>query len=242
MKIQKQNRRPPTKVSAHFNKEIARKLEITKGASLHKLYIKSLTENDLEKAWPVFDRKYFDYAKNFDYGIKKHGLGESLFDFLKKRYSLKKESIAVLDLGYGEGHFLAELKKMLKEDRIPSKVEGLSLADNATSENKKLIDKRTNIPATEHVLTKKYDLIVDVWGVFSYSFNSIKKELLLKYAHSLKIGGMLVTNLEYMKGSPKLEFIINHLKKQGFSACFYEKNSESSNSHKYNTLIIQRIK
>ncbi len=242
MRVQKS--RPPTKVSIHFNKEIVKKLEKKKDLENHKKLIRLRKEIDEMNDWPT-DRKYLNYILDLEYGFKKSGLGDHFLDFLKKRFKKTKESVAVLELGYGQGHFLAELKKQLNYEKIPSKVEGISLFDNATEENKKLIDKRTNLPATEHIINKKYDLIVDLNGAIYFSFSELvdyRKEMILKSAYSLKIGGALLLNVDYLKGNPQLKFITAHLKKQGFKTGFYERDDYSLNQHKYNTLVIERIK
>ncbi len=238
------NRRPPIKVSAHFNKLIVKKLEKKKDLTTHKKLLKIHKETDAIKDWPI-NRTYLEYTQNLEHGVKKHKLGSNFVDFLKKRHLKTKESISVLELGCGEGHFLAGLKKRLNENLIPSKVEGISLVDNTTIENKKHIDRIKSIPVTEHIATKKYDLIVDFYGAIYFSFSNIvnfKKEIILKYAYALKKGGVLIFNVEYMKGNSKLPSVIAHLKKQGFKANFYERDNHSSNQSQYNTMIIERIK
>lgn len=229
------------KTSTHFNKKIKDKLETKRLVSIHENIVNNSLDIDKSKEWPIY-RGYKEYSDHFNHGINKHGLGTSILDFLKKRFRQTKETVSVLDLGCGEGNFLSEIKQMLKSEKIPSKTESLSLVDNISEKNSSHIDKRNIIPVIEHKSTKKYDLIVDLNGAINMELETIRRELVLKYAYSLKPEGILVMNVIYSVGSEKLNPIIAHLKKQGFNAGFYKKNDSPASFHKYNTLIIQRIK
>jgi SAM-dependent methyltransferase len=229
------------KTSNHFNQEIQRKLKLKKLTSIHESIVRNSLDIDKYAEWPI-NRGYKEYSAFFNYGINKHGLGKSIFDFLRKRFEKTKETVSVLDLGCGEGNFLSEIKQQLSSEKIPSKTESLSLVDNISEQNKSFIDKKNIMQATEHKLTKKYDLIVDLNGAINMELETIRKELLLKYSYSLKKGGVLVLNVIFNKSSSRLPSIINHLRKQGFNAAFYEKDSSPSSNYKYNTLIIERVK
>lgn len=230
--------RSPIKASNHFSRLIKENLDKKKETIIHKQYIKTIIERDKEKDWPI-ERNLQEYNKCFEVALKKTGLGTDLVDILKKRYQKTKEPVFVLDLGAGQGNFLAELKKILLTNKIPSKLESLSLIDNISPENKTLVDKKYLVSAIDQKLTKKYDLIVDVYSAINYEFNSVKKNLILKYAYSLKKGGTLLIAGVYKSPESKKN-ILAHLKKQGFNAAFIDQVQDVFTNDKRTALVINR--
>jgi hypothetical protein len=228
--------RSSLKSSKHFNNLIKKNLKEEKAEKYHRYYIKHLKKTDLSKSWPL-NRNLKRYDKFFSYSLQKLRLGNNIFDFLERSYLKKKRKVNVLDLGYGEGFFLSDLKRKLSDKKIPSNLEGLSLVDNSSINTKRNINKITNKPATEQVLSKKYDLIVSLNSAINFELTFLKKNLILKYAYALKKGGILLVN--GINTAPRSkELIVKHLKKQGFNAFFCDKNTFVYNKNKKSILVI----
>ena len=230
--------RSPIKASNHFSRLIKETLEKKKETKTHKQYIKAIIERDKTKEWPM-ERSLEEYNACFKPALNKTGLGSDLFDFLKKRYQHTKEPVSVLDLGAGEGNFLADLKKILLGNKIPNKLESLSLVDNISAKNQILIDQKHLISAVDQKLTKKYDLIIDVYSAINYELDSVKKNLILKYAYSLKKGGTLLIAGIYKSPESKRN-ILAHLRKQGFNAMFVDQTTNIFVNDKKTALVINR--
>lgn len=230
--------RSPIKASNHFTRLIKSVLDKKHETASHKQYIKSIIERDKVKDWPI-TRGLQEYNNCFDVALKKTGLGTDIFDYLQRRYQKTKQQVSVLDLGAGEGNFLAELKRILVTNKIASKLESLSLHDNLSPESKRLIDKKHIVSAVDQKLTKKYDLIVDVYSAINYEFDSIKRNLILKYAYSLKKGGTLLIAGIYKSPESKIN-ILAHLRKQGFEASFIDQIKDPFANDKKTVLVIIR--
>lgn len=230
--------RSPIKASNHFTRLIKSVLDKKHETASHKQYIKSIIERDKVKDWPI-TRGLQEYNNCFDVALKKTGLGTDIFDYLQRRYLKTKEPVTVLDLGGGTGYFLADLKKLFNSQQIPSKLESLSLHDNLSPESKRLIDKKHIISAVDQKLTKKYDLIVDVFSAINFEFDSVKKNLILKYAYSLKKGGTLLIAGIYKSPESKIN-ILAHLRKQGFNAAFIDQVQDPFANDKKTVLVIIR--
>lgn len=230
--------RSPIKASNHFTRLIKSVLEKKHEAASHKSYMKILSEKDKFQEWPI-KRNLQEYNDCFSVALQKLRLGKDIPDYLKRRYLKTKEPVTVLDLGGGTGYFLADLKKLFNSQQIPSKLESLSLHDNLSPESKRLIDKKHIISAVDQKLTKKYDLIVDVFSAINFEFDSVKKNLILKYAYSLKKGGTLLLAGIYKSPESKNN-ISAHLRKQGFEASFIDQIDNPFVNDKKTVLVITR--
>ncbi|MFA5745856.1 MAG: hypothetical protein WCX73_00830 [Candidatus Pacearchaeota archaeon] len=189
----------------------------------------------------------------------------SFFNFLKTRSKETREELSILDDGIGDGFFLSELKNELNKLNIRNKTTGITLSKSDTENFKKNIANINEVLYTrteDYVPKKRFDLITSAYGGFNYSFEIIKKEVLLKLAYSLKKGGVLIilfdldmslVNLKPKKENPYINYnfispkeitrfsttLIQSLNKRGFDA---EIKKVSAKNMLQDVLIIKRVK
>ena len=125
--------------------------------------------------------------------IFRAGTGCNIVDSLE---GLKRKKLVIVDDGAGrKGRFLVELKKALLERGIKSRTIAVSLRKRKGIERnreKGLIDEAAYGPAEEYVPREPVDAIFSVLGSVQYVQNLVKKDHLLKYAHSLRKGGIMM--------------------------------------------------
>ncbi len=121
------------------------------------------------------------------------GTGRNIIDVLQE---MKRKKLVIIDDGAGrKGRFLVELKKALLENGIESRTIAVSLRRRKGIEkNLKtgLINEAVYGPAEEFVPKKQADAIFSVLGSIDHVQNLVKKYQLLKYAHSLRKGGIMM--------------------------------------------------
>ncbi|MEW6295312.1 MAG: hypothetical protein AB1467_03370 [Candidatus Diapherotrites archaeon] len=202
----------------------------------------------------VKDRSYFDY-NSFFY----QALGTTIVEALAKMQRKKGKPLIILEDGSGTGRALEELKLRLLEKKVPNKTIALSLfPDDALMARKAggKIDEVIIGPAEHYVPKKPVDAIISTRGSIAYTAPFIRKDHLLKFAYSLKKGGIMMVNFEVpkeLKPTKKESFSIQFKKidfqstlkgierafeKRGFKAKFYPQ-TETLNTY---ILIVRRIK
>ncbi len=207
-------------------------------------------------------RGYTDYNKLFKIGFNK-SIIETLVGMGKKRLS-------IIDDGAGVGNFLAEIKSQLLNKGIISKTTALTLTPNENLEKRKIngvIDNVVVGPAEYYVPKKPVDAIFSLFGSITYTDPSVRKEHVLKFAHSLKKGGIMMVGFHFVKSFDRLSSesilwglsknpnpsrrmkietetrgIEKAFRKQGFEAKFTRLNPISSEQLPNYILIVRRIK
>lgn len=146
----------------------------------------------------------------------------------------------ILEDGSGHGVALEELNTVLKKYGMNTIVTATSLKTNPQLEHLKKEGKINSIVtgnAEFFVPTKPVDAIISVAGSLQHNIPMITKNHLLKYAYSLKRGGILLMSFHpgwlYAKGlysrKQPVKFmngVLNSLKKKGFEAVIYPNPSE----------------
>ncbi len=121
------------------------------------------------------------------------GAGCGLVDALE---GMRRKKLTIIEDGAGRnGRFLVEVKKALLERGIKSRTIAVSLRKRKGIEKnlkKGLVDEAAYGPAEEYVPKKPVDAIFSVFGSVQYVQNLVKKDHLLKYAHSLRKGGIMM--------------------------------------------------
>jgi hypothetical protein len=206
-------------------------------------------------------RHYEQYNKLFSVG-----LGCSIVDAL---VGLGRKKLTIVDDGAGKGHFLAELKPMLKEKGIESETIALSVSRRLTlwmKKKKGLIDEVFLKDAAEFVPKKPVDAIFSFFGSISYIEDLVRKEHVLKFAHSLRKGGIMAVGLNVvrvmgesragdihrglsrdpidriMSLETEMKGIERAFEKRGFEASFVPSGLPSRKAYPNWMLILKRVK
>ncbi|MFA5745861.1 MAG: hypothetical protein WCX73_00805 [Candidatus Pacearchaeota archaeon] len=251
MKKAMATQRPKITVSNYLNNKIKDKLtdkKILEEYDIRKEIITTNESKDRDFIHPSWDRHLESYQALFRI-ISLHRSFQSsgkwkytnLLDFLKDKYTQTRKPLEILDDGAGHGNFLAELKELLNNNKIPSKTAAVSLSDKLSPANSKKIDRKIIGDVTDLKLNKKYDLITSYFGSLNYLPLEIRNEIIKKYVLSLNKNGIAVFRFtEYNDGKYKqtLKFL-SILKKVGFSVTIHtEENIDSMNF----ILLIERLK
>lgn len=108
------------------------------------------------------------------------------------------KTIKILELGAGEGVALSELESSFMDD-------GRSVEVNAIEIDKErariLAEKGIHVVnelAESFIPTEKYNLIFDTYAAVSYTEQSFKKDLILKYCSALEKGGILLVAIDFL--------------------------------------------
>ena len=131
----------------------------------------------------------------------------SLQDLLV-RLKKRKRPLHVLELGAGTGEVLRGLAVAAHAHKIGIDATALTLPDRSRASFNQLLKENARIgkgvngytiveaKAEEFAPTKKYDFIFDSYGPMSYTLRRARKDLLLKYAHSLQVGGVMIVRFD----------------------------------------------
>jgi hypothetical protein len=162
-----------------------------------------------EEGWIVHRTFENHYEPFLSRGIRAIGAGNDLFDWLMRKAG-RKRTLRVMDDGAGEGHFLNALSEKLGEAGIRCHTTALSLMIRPKLleffRQGKIDEVRPGFAET-FVPTKPYDLIVSIYGSPHYTTmtheipdpktgTQLQKNHLLKMAHSLKKGGLLIVGID----------------------------------------------
>ncbi len=153
----------------------------------------------------------------------------------------KNSVLRVLDDGAGDGRFLEELKQKMLSKNIPTNTVALSLTKNPKlleQKRQKTVDEVFVGLAEKWVPEKPFDLIVSFFGSINYAIPGLQKDHLLKFAHSLKKGGVMIARLDLPEPIQRkaIAGIEKSFEKRGFKARFYYIGEEAYD------LIVQRIR
>ncbi|MDQ5912044.1 MAG: hypothetical protein QG568_257 [Patescibacteria group bacterium] len=153
-------------------------------------YTSNLAEENIEKR-ANRDLRQFKY--NFT-ALKEFFGTSSLYEILKA--SSPDGKISVLELGAGEGVALSQIKGMDVDSIETTAVE----VDEQKAEmlaGVSGVDKVENVTAEAFLPEHRYNLIYDMYGSVSYTQREFRKDLILKYCHSLKKGGVMLIAFDF---------------------------------------------
>ncbi|MBU2099905.1 hypothetical protein KKG83_05875 [Candidatus Micrarchaeota archaeon] len=182
------------KGSAYYAERVKRKINERKQAFLSHLQPKL----GQESLWRQFSKNYFFYDKCF-----KIGFGRSLLDVLKKLPKSKRQPLRIMEDGAGNGNCLASIKERLAKLGISTETTALSLTALPELAEKKQTGTIDNVLvglAEGFVPKKPVDVIISLNGSIHTTMPHIKKDHLLKFAHSLKKGGIMLIRFAEPKG------------------------------------------
>ena len=134
----------------------------------------------------------------------RQALSGGILNALLKVRRRKNRLLVVIEDGAGEGLFLSSLKKSLNGKGVPSELIALSLLNHPSLVAKRKrgeIDRIVVGPAELYLPKKPADLIVSMYGSIQYAHDLLKKEHVLKFANSLRKGGIMLIGFS----SPFLE-------------------------------------
>ncbi len=168
------------------------------------------------------DHGFRHYNKVFRFA-----LNNEILDELKKIPRGKKRPLVIVEDGAGEGVFLAKLKSELRKAGIPCETTALELTNNFELLKKfvrKEIDKLPVGPAENFVPEKPVDAIISLHGSIHFTLKDLRKDHLLKFAHSLRKGGIMLVGFSGQAGilnrKQKTE-LERAFQKRGFQAKFH---------------------
>lgn len=173
---------------------------------------------DVELGWGVH-RRFSDYDALFS-----QATGKPLVNALAEIPRKNNRPLVVLDDGAGHaGNFLIRLKHKLNAKGIPSKTIAVSLEPSfSLKEARKMneIDLLRRVPAEFFVPKEPVDAIFSLYGSVHWTLNSLRKTHLLKYAFSLRKGGIMLVGFSPLhETSPKFfSGIEKAFAKKGFKA------------------------
>lgn len=147
-------------------------------------------------------RSYSDYNRTFENGFKsflKLGPTANFADALSTIHK-SNQPMRILDEGAGRGYFLAELKEILKKRGIKTITTALTLHNNPELENSRragMINEVVVGNAEFFVPKKPFDAIFSMYGSLGYTLPQLRKEHLLKFAYSLRRGGIMMVGFKF---------------------------------------------
>ncbi len=222
------NHPKPVRGAAYHTKRVQKKIAENKEEFAKKNYDNLTREKGIGRLPWIKHRGYDRYNVFFKKVIK-----IDLVDLAKKIPREKNQSLEILDEGAGEGNFLSEIKFKLAEEGIKSNTTAISLRPNKDLTQKRIIESVNSVylgQAENYFPKKKYDLIFSLYGSIHYTPNFLKKDHLLKYAHSLKKSGAMLIGFDFYDqlGSRfQLKEIEKGFAKRGFQAKLVNANPPS---------------
>ena len=237
------------KSGTHAEKWGARYDDISSRA---KNWRRQLLAHDINTERYVDDRDYDDYAKVFGPALTKFFGSRKILKFKKVLELIMRgdKNPVIIEDGAGRGAFLHAIKPKLKRLGISPKTIALALPaeGSLTTDILKLreesgsIDKVVLGPAELFVPKEKANVIISLVGSMNHTIDEYRKDNLLKFAYSLKRGGlMMVAFAKDTHGPGFLEGVKRSFYKRGFDAEFYDFNLGPKDSPK-TVLIAVRMK
>ncbi len=166
-----------------------------------------------------------------------------------------KGPIRILDDGAGKGLALASLKKKLSQKGIQTETTALTFESDPGLEarqRKGRIDRIVQGRAEFFAPEKPVDAIISLYGSIWYAPKSSMKDHFLKFAFSLKKGGVILVGFDpifnfkptaRLRGNPEkiVQGIVKALEKRGFKAKVFKRpESLFKENLPHQILIIQR--
>jgi hypothetical protein len=226
---------------AKVKKIIADKLRLSWGKSLRNTLEneKKVTKNQ-QGTW-LFDRDYYrNYNPFFRQGLGRFFGRQEAMDIheafriiaAENGSGTKRNPFRILEDGAGHGIGLAGLNEELSRMGITTHTTALTLKTNPQLEKLKQEGAISEIVpglAEFYIPKKPFDAIISVAGSMTHTPNRITKEHLLKFAYSLKRGGIMLVdfhpgqlyskNMYSRKNTEKfLSGLENSFRKRGFEA------------------------
>ena len=194
---------------------------------------RKIEERASARAWRE-GRAFWDYRVLLESVLPNRSIIGTLVGMRKRR------PLRILEDGAGKGIAAAELKSELAKKGIKSEVIGLSLTKEAElleRESRGEIDRVVVGKAELFVPKKPFDLILSVTGSTTHTLPSARKDHLLKFAHSLSRGGVMLVcfQLDLRKFKDHGDFlqedmqgVVRAFDKRGFDAKFEFKSIDLS--------------
>jgi hypothetical protein len=182
----------PNKMDGEVSRLTAVIGEKQKGLDLDEdTYKANIIEENTDKR---ADRDLKQFRLNFTYLEKFFGTRNLHEILMSSRKNGGK--ISVLELGAGEGVALSQIKR-LDEDMIETTALEVDERKAEILKSKPNIDKVENLSAEAFLPEQQYNFIYDMYGAVSYTEREYRKELILKYCHALKKGGIMLVALVF---------------------------------------------
>ncbi len=124
--------------------------------------------------------------------------GISLLGEATRLAHMRKRPVRILEDGPGFGYFIQDWIALLRKAGVKTNVSVLSLSEYPSLNGLKkegIIQELNMGPAEKYVPKQEQDIIVSVFGSVSYALRDVQKDHLLKLAHSLSRGGVMLAGL-----------------------------------------------
>ena len=183
---------PKPKGATYYAERINAKQQTRKVRKKFKANLRRIER--LSKIWQ-HSRPFDEYNAFFSIILKK-----DLVKALSKIPRRKGRPLEVFEEGAGKGLFLAELKQRLAEKGVPSHMTALSIHYGKELEEllkAGKIDRAVSVPSEKFLLEKPVDAIFSLFGPLNYSVSELRKDHLLKLAHSLRKNGLMLVGLNF---------------------------------------------
>lgn len=118
----------------------------------------------------------------------------------------KRMPLEILDEGAGEGVFSSELKEKLRELGVDARITATTLEQPSEGASRLALEKLKREKKIDKLVLgygelfepkQKYHAIFSMLGSINYTINPFRKDTLLKFAYSLKRGGLLIVGFTY---------------------------------------------
>ncbi|MDO8627674.1 MAG: class I SAM-dependent methyltransferase [Candidatus Diapherotrites archaeon] len=188
----------PSRAPRFYAERIRTKLK--KPEVFEKLEHRHLQLLNEAKGWNTGRDFHACYNPFFSIGLRKIGLGKNLIDILSRIPRQKKQPLKILEDGPGEGIFLTELKEQLGIKGIISQTTALAMHHMIELQQLKILgelDKIIKKSTEEFIPEEQYHAIFSVYGGISYTLQELRKDIILKFAHSLVKGGVLMIGFDF---------------------------------------------
>jgi hypothetical protein len=137
-----------------------------------------------------------------------------------KKYHTKKDPIKIFDDGAGQGILLDQLKRTAEKEGYKVETTGIVKSIKEKEALKKKVNKAIVGNTTTYAPKENYDYIFSTLGGYNYTIYELRKPTLLKYAYSLKKGGIALFGFHYHTEVEKEEIseLLEKLNASGFRA------------------------
>ena len=144
-------------------------------------------------------RTYGDYNEFFSVGLEQLGFGNGMVDAFR-RIAPKNRPLRILEDGAGAGIDLEGIKEELSKAGIKSITTAISLHDYPLLMERQRLGKIDRVAfgnAELFMPEKSQDCIISMMGTLNYTISELRKDTLLKFAHSLTRGGLMMVGFHF---------------------------------------------